>query len=62
MKVFALCFLLALSACNKESSPEGRSKLRDQKLEQAIIELKSQNNSILDSIAEINKQFQKLNN
>ena len=55
MKVFIILILLAFNACKQESSPEGRSKIRDKKLEQEIIQLKNQNDAILDSIAEINR-------
>lgn len=60
MKVFAIIFLFALGACNKESSPEGRSKIRDEKLQLEITQLKEQNKAILDSISEINKTLRQL--
>lgn len=60
MKVLAIIFLLALGACGKESSPEGRSKIRDEKLQLEITILKEQNKAILDSISEINKTLRLL--
>ena len=62
MKAIAIILLIALSACNKESSPEGRSKIRDEKLEQEIRKLKLQNEAISDSIMAINKRIHLLNN
>lgn len=52
--------LLCLLACDRSSSPEGRSKLRDEQLGQAIEQLKNQQNVILDSIQSLNRQLQKL--
>ncbi|WP_017258311.1 hypothetical protein [Pedobacter arcticus] len=57
MKAIAIILLLAMSACNKASSPEGRSKIRDEKLEQEIRKLNDQNEAILDSINAINTEI-----
>ena len=60
MKILVLSFLLGLAACNRTSSPEGRSQLRDEEIHKEIERLKSQQNVILDSIQSLNKQLQKL--
>jgi len=62
MKKFAFILFISVTACNPESSPEGRSKIRDQYLEQEIDFLKEQNSAILDSISLINKKLTELEN
>lgn len=60
MKILILICLLGLAACNQNSSPDGRSQLRDEEIHKEIERLKSQQNVILDSIQSLNKQLQKL--
>lgn len=62
MKKFAFILFISLTACNPESSPEGRSKIRDQHLKQEINFLKEQNSAILDSISLINKKLTEIKN
>lgn len=60
IKMNRLCYvtlLILLSSCHQESSPEGRSKLRDEKIQLQIDELKQQNKALLDSISVINKKL-----
>jgi PBP1b-binding outer membrane lipoprotein LpoB len=58
--VIILISTVVLSACNRESSPDGRSRIRDEKLQLEIDSLKDQNKAILDSISVINKKLQAL--
>jgi hypothetical protein len=51
--VFIGIFLLA--ACGRESSPDGRSQIRDEKLQSEIDSLKGQGNILRDSINSINR-------
>lgn len=62
MKPIAIIILFLLVACNKESSPEGRSKLRDVKLQEEIDSLKLQNKVILEDIRFIKKELNRKSN
>lgn len=55
MKLILITFILLSFSCNPQSSPDGRSMLRDKVLQAEIDSLKRQNKAILDSIAHINK-------
>jgi len=57
MKQLAFIILLSITACKRESSPDGRSQLRDEKLQKEIDYLKDQYIAILDSIGAINKKL-----
>lgn len=59
MKAFAVILIstFVLTACNRESSPDGRSQIRDGKIQREIDSLKTQNKALLDSIAVINKKL-----
>lgn len=59
-KILAIAVLLALVACGKQSSPDGRSIIRDEKIEAQINFLKNQNKAIIDSIMFINKELKVL--
>ena len=60
MKTFSLLLLLALAACDQQSSPEGRSKLRDEKLAAELDSIKLKQEAILDSIEVIRAELQQL--
>ena len=57
MKQLLIIISFFMISCNKESSPEGRSKIRDQKMQEEIDYLKDQNRAILDSISVINEKL-----
>jgi len=57
MKPLTFIILLSVAACNRESSPDGRSQLRDEKLQKEINYLKDQHTALLDSINAINKRL-----
>ncbi|GEM_PF-547007 len=60
MKKLAIIILLLLAACDRTSSPEGRSKIRDENIQQQIDALRDQNNALTDSISSMNKQLKGL--
>ncbi|RZM12829.1 MAG: hypothetical protein EOO88_45095 [Pedobacter sp.] len=60
MKLLAAFLLLSLMACTQESSPEGRSKIRDQSLETMIDSLHQQNKVMLDSIHSLSNRVKAL--
>jgi len=60
MKTLIMFVLITLVACGSGSSPEGRSKLRDETLRNEIDVLKNQNRAILDSIRLINKDLNEI--
>jgi hypothetical protein len=62
MKIIAFIFMVLLSACNPESSPEGRSRIIDKKLKDEISILKAQSRDIRDSIRKINEELRLLKN
>uniref|UniRef100_F4CC93 Uncharacterized protein n=1 Tax=Sphingobacterium sp. (strain 21) TaxID=743722 RepID=F4CC93_SPHS2 len=60
MRALAMIFLFAISACGRESSPEGRSIIRDEQIVEQLDSLKRQNHVLLDSIGALNKRIEKL--
>jgi ABC-type transporter MlaC component len=59
--IFSLLLLLTtVIACSHESSPEGRSQLRDEKIQQEIEILKQQHTALLDSIHNIRQELDKI--
>jgi uncharacterized protein YlxW (UPF0749 family) len=52
--------ILLFAACGKESSPDGRSQIRDEKLQKEIDSLKSKDNALRDSINLINTKLKHL--
>jgi hypothetical protein len=52
--------LILLTACGKESSPERRSQIRDEKLQKEINILKTKYNAISDSLNVIHNQLRHL--
>jgi hypothetical protein len=60
MKIIIITLLLSLYACGRDSSPDGRSQIRDEKLQSQLDSLKGQNRALLDSIALINKEIERL--
>lgn len=60
MKQLFVIMLLSLTACSRESLPDGRSKIRDEKIQLQIDQLQNQNNAILDSIKVINTKLKEL--
>lgn len=59
-KLVIVIIMLSSAACGRESSPEGRSKIRDEKIQKEIDDLKDQNNALFDSIRVINKELKHL--
>ncbi|MES2808851.1 MAG: hypothetical protein V4619_09520 [Bacteroidota bacterium] len=59
MKVLATILLgtVLLTACGRESSPDGRSQIRDEKIQQQIDSLKSVTKALADSISIINNKL-----
>ncbi|MEL1241779.1 hypothetical protein [Flavobacterium flavipallidum] len=62
MKTILISLLFVVVSCGKESSPEGRSKIRDEKLQQTIDSLKLQNEQIVKEILLIKKELKIENN
>lgn len=63
MKLFkysVIVLLLSLTACINESSPEGRSKIRDEKLQSEIERLNRQNKAVFDSLSAIRRDLNAL--
>ncbi|MXV15610.1 hypothetical protein [Hufsiella ginkgonis] len=60
MKLLTIALLLSLMSCGRESSPEGRSQLRDEKLHAAVDSLKAENLSMMDSIRSLSRQIQEI--
>lgn len=60
MKTAILLLVLSLSACGRESSPEGRSQIRDEKLMKEIDSMKIQHHALLDSIKIIRAELKDL--
>jgi len=52
--------MFLLAACGRESSPDGRSQIRDEKIQKEIDSLKGQVNTLRDSIGLINKELKAL--
>lgn len=57
MKTILVMLLFVVVSCGKESSPEGRSKIRDEKLQEKIDSLKVQNEQIIKDIRLIKKEL-----
>lgn len=57
MKTIVIILLFVVVACGKESSPEGRSKIRDKNLQEQIDSLKLQNEQIIKEIHSIKKKL-----
>ena len=57
MRTILIMLLFIVVSCGKESSPEGRSKIRDEKLQQKIDSLKLQNEQIIKDIRLIKKEL-----
>jgi len=57
MKTILIMLLFVVVSCGKESSPEGRSKIRDEKLQEKIDSLKLQNEQIMKDIHLIKKEL-----
>jgi len=62
MKTILIMLLFVVVSCGKESSPEGRSKIRDEKLQEKIDSLKLQNEQIMKDIRLIKKELNIENN
>ncbi|MHC8949443.1 hypothetical protein [Sphingobacterium hungaricum] len=60
MKTLLLIVSLLFIGCGNALSPEGRSKLRDQKIQEEIDHLKDQNRAMQDSITVINEKLMRL--
>lgn len=52
--------LMVLASCGPGSSPEGRSKLRDQAIQTQIDSLKNQTKALTDSMANMSKELREL--
>lgn len=59
-QLIILLGMLMLAACGRASSPEGRSQIRDEKLQKQIDSLKNKNNALGDSINLINDKLKHL--
>ena len=61
MKKIALILIsmFALSACNRESSPDGRSQIRDEKIQMQIDSLKKQQTALEDSFEVMKDRWKK---
>lgn len=57
MKTIVIMLLFMVVGCGKESSPEGRSKIRDKNLQEQIDSLKLQNEQIIKEIHSIKKEL-----
>jgi len=55
-----LAGMFLLTACGRESSPEGRSQIRTEKLRKEIDSLKSKCDALSDSIHAINDKLKHL--
>ena len=53
--------ILAMSACERSSSPEGRMSLKIERLQKEMIDsLKQQNRAILDSLGKIREDLKEI--
>jgi hypothetical protein len=57
MKFMCIMLLFCLFSCGQQSSPDGRSRLRDAAIQLQIDSMKRQNIALLDSIANINRKL-----
>lgn len=60
MKQLTCIVFILFTACNQDSSPDGRSKMRDAKLQEEIENLKSQNKALQDSLILMNERINSL--
>lgn len=60
IKLFPLAALLILVACDRQSSPEGRSIMRDDQLRAEINGLKARDSALLDSLVVFRKELEML--
>ena len=58
--LFALSLVVLLTACDSNSSPEGRMTNKVEEVRREFDTLKLQNERILDSLGEINERLQRL--
>lgn len=58
--LFALSLVVLLTACDSNSSPEGRMTNKVEEVRREFDTLKLQNERILDSLGKINERLQKL--
>ena len=58
--LFALSLVMLLTACDSNSSPEGRMTNKMEEVRREFDTLKLQNERILDSLGEINERLQRL--
>ncbi|WP_140485168.1 hypothetical protein [Flavobacterium sp. GSA192] len=57
MRAILMMLLFGVVSCGKESSPEGRLKLRDENLQEQLDSLKLQNEQIIEDIRLIKKEL-----
>ncbi len=57
MKTVIMMLLFIVMGCGQESSPEGRSKIRDKNLQEQLDSLKLQNEQIQEDIRLIKKEL-----
>jgi hypothetical protein len=60
MKYLTTILFVSLLSCGPQSSPEGRSKIRDEKLQTQVDELIQQNKAIVDTLSSIRKEITRL--
>ena len=60
MKLVIISLLFLLFACGPESSPEGRSRIRDEKIQKQVDSMVHQNQAILDTLTQLRKDLQKI--
>jgi nucleoside-triphosphatase THEP1 len=61
VKAISLSFILFLSSCDRNSSPEGRMSIKLENLQKEMIDsLQKQNKAILDSIGKIREELNEL--
>lgn len=60
MKIIFSFLVLVLVSCAQESSPEGRSIIRDEEILRQVDSLRSQISEMRDSIKKINSKLDKL--
>ena len=59
--ILTLLVALGFSSCERNSSPEGRMSIQLEKLQQGMVDsLHQQNKAILDSLGQIRKELQQL--
>ena len=59
--IIILILVVVMSACDRNSSPEGRMSIKLENLHKEMIDsLKKQNEAILDSLGKMRQEIQKL--